>query len=131
MAEEATCGIGMAANAALPTRMAAVAAAMADVLTRHTDSLDPDEAAGAAEREAWLTIAAEQRQLAVRLTAAADRMEAQAGLPMAAHDMAALTAPEASEAFAHFVHAQQRLNELLTEQLVEYQAMLAEGADGD
>ena len=124
MAEEATCGTGMAASAVLPTRMSAVVAAMADMLTRHTDSLDPNDPDAEAEREAWLAIAAEQRQLAGRLAAAADRMEAQRGLPEAHHDVAELSAPDAVAAFEHYVHAQEQLSTLLTQQLVEYRAML-------
>lgn len=133
MTDEATCGTGMAASAVLPTRMAEVVAAMADVLTRHTESLNPGEPAAEAEREAWLAIAAEQRQIARHLTASADRMEAQRELPLADHDMAALTSPDATSAFAHFVTAQERLSDLLTEQLVEYRSMLADirGTDAE
>lgn len=131
MADENTCGTGMAANAILPTRMAGVAAAMADVLTRHTDSLDPDEPAGEAERDAWLAIAAEHRRIASHLSAAADQMEAQNALPLASHDMSVLTSGDAVSAFEHFVHAQEQLSELLTEQLVEYRAMLADSRGTD
>lgn len=126
MTEEATCGTGMAAGAALPTRMAGVVAAMADVLTRHTDSLDPEEPAGAEERDAWLRLAADNRQLATRLMAVADRMESQQGLPVAGHDMAVLMSDDATAAFEHLVHAQEQLHALLTEQLVEFRAMLAQ-----
>lgn len=131
MADEPTCGTGMAANAVLPTRMAEVAASLADVLTQHTESLNPEEPAAAAEREAWLTIAAEHRQLASRLTAAADRMEAQHDLPPADHDMSVLTSAEGLSAFEHFVTAQERLRDLLTTQLVEYRSMLADSRGTD
>ena len=131
MVDEPTCGTGMAANAILPTRMAEVLAAMADVLTRHTESLDPDEPAAAAEKDAWLAIAAEQRRIAGHLTATADRMAATKDLPLADHDMSALTSTEARSAFAHFVTAQERLSDLLTEQLVQYRAMLADIRDTD
>lgn len=131
MTDENTCGAGMAANAILPTRMAGVVAAMADLLTRHTDSLDPDDPAAEAERDAWLAIAAEHRRIAGHLSAAADRMEAQHALPMASHDAAVLSTGEAMSAFEHFVHAQEQLSELLTDQLVEYRAMLSNTRDAE
>ena len=124
MSEEATCGTGMAASAVLPSRMSAVLAAMADMLTRHTDSLDTQDPAALSERDAWLAIAAEQRQLAGHLAAAADHMEAQRGLATAEHDVASLSSPDSIAAFEHFVHAQEQLNSLLSQQLVEQRAML-------
>lgn len=130
MADEATCGTGMASNAILPTRMAEVMAALADVVTRHTESLDSDEVAGAAESEAWLAIATEHRQLARQLSAAADHMESQQDLPVANHDMSVLTSENAMSALEHYVAAQERLSELLRQQLSEFRTMLDSTSEG-
>lgn len=119
MSDEATCGTGMAQYAALPMRMAELTAALADVLTRHTEALDTDEPAGAQEREAWLAVASEHRDLTARLSAAGDRMASYGGMPSATHDLSVLTAPEAVRSYEHFAAAQLRLHDLLAEHIAD------------
>ena len=111
MADEPTCGKGVAAN-----------------LEAHMPALDRADPAAAREHEVYAALAAEHRDLAARLTATAERMAAQRDLPMGRHDEGALAGPEVRAAFERLVRVQDELADLLRERLELHRAMLAASA---
>ena len=86
----ATCGQGLAANAALPEKLSALASAMADMLQNHTRSLDISDGNARLERDAYDHLVAGQRDVAARLNALSDAMRGYRDLPAAPHAMSAL-----------------------------------------
>jgi hypothetical protein len=128
MADQPTCGQGIAANASLPAKLAELTAAVASNLEAHMPTLDRADPAAAREHQVYGELAAEHRDLAARLTATAAHMAAQRELPMGRHDEAALAGPEVRAAFEHLVRVQGELAELLRERLALHRAMLAAAA---
>ena len=124
--EQWTCGKGLAAGADLPDKLAALIAARADVLKRHTRALDPSEPSGRAELDAYAELAGLHRDAASALAHLASRMAAARDLPMAQHDMQAMADPAGQmEAFRRFVAAERELLGLLRTKLEQDEAMLA------
>jgi hypothetical protein len=113
MAEEQTCGRGLAGHAALPAKLAEVTEAMADNLQLHMAGLMLDDPAARMEHGVYLRLVEEQRQAAARLRLVAGEMAGARDLPMGAHDEQAMASPEVAEAFGRFVRAREELVELL------------------
>jgi hypothetical protein len=128
MADEPTCGKGVAANATLPAKLAELTAAVAANLEAHMPTLDRTDPAAAREHEVYGELAAEHRDLAARLAATAEHMAAQRDLAMGRHDEAALAGPEVRVAFERLVHVQEELADLLRERLDLHRAMLGAAA---
>jgi hypothetical protein len=124
VSEPSTCGQGLAQNAALPAGLAQVTDAMAGMLERHMTSLDLTDTHSRAEHAVYGELAAAHRRIADQLRAAADRMDAQRGLPMGPHDMAAITDPATLQAFQALVEAKRHLLTLLRDTADEDDAML-------
>jgi hypothetical protein len=82
--EPDTCGQGLAANAVVPERMAALLDATANVLQNHIRSLNPADAVARLERNAYEHIISEQRGVASKLSSLARAMRSYRDLPMAA-----------------------------------------------
>ncbi|HYI12698.1 MAG TPA: hypothetical protein VEK57_26850 [Thermoanaerobaculia bacterium] len=125
MSDEATCGKGLAANSILPARLAAVTAAMAEVLDGHRTSLDLDAVAGRAEDAAYVTLTDGFRDVSAALTALADRMAGYRDLPMAIHDEAALMTPAATATFATYVQSERDLLHWLQDSVRQHTEMLS------
>ena len=126
MAEEPTCGTGLADHAVLPAQLAEVTEAMAANLQVHMQALELDDEPAREEHAVYLRLAEEQRQVAGRLRAIAGEMAAARDLPMGRHDQQTLTSPEVGEAFQRFVRAKQELLALLQQMVEQDQRMLAE-----
>ena len=107
-----TCGKGLAEHSTLPHRMAAVAAAMADVLEHHRTSLDLADPQSRPELDAYTALTNEWRDIAAALEATADRMAGYRDLPMAPHDEAVLSSNEAAAKYASFLRAERELAQL-------------------
>jgi hypothetical protein len=87
------------------------------------DGNDPD---GRREQEAYVDLARRHRAVAADLLALATQMRACRDLPMAAHDLGAVMAPDGQiAAFREFVDVERELVEYLTAQLTEDERMLA------
>jgi hypothetical protein len=125
MAEEQTCGRGLAEHAALPAALAVVTEAMADNLQVHMKALDLDDDPARQEHSVYLRLAEEQRQAAARLRAVGQEMAAARDLPMGVHDTQAMTSPEVAEAFRRLVAAKEDLAAVLRRMLDEDRRMLA------
>jgi hypothetical protein len=126
MAEQPTCGQGVAANAALPARFAEVTEALADNLQVHMQALELDDEAAREEHAVYLRLTEEHRQAAARLRSVSREMAAARDLPMGRHDQTALTSPEVADAFQRFVTAKQQLLALLQQLQEQDRRLLAE-----
>ena len=125
MDEPRTCGKGLAERSALPARLSALAAAIADVLERHQQALDLADDNAWAEYTAYQQLASDYRNLTSQLQATADRMVGSRDLPMARHHADAMVAPDIREAFANLVERERDVAALLETWIEEDQAMLA------
>lgn len=129
MTEEWTCGKGLAANASLPATMGELIASTARVLEVHMKALDPADANAKREIDAYRDIATTHRRIANELATLAQRMETYRTLPLAPHDMAAMTSAAPRHAFAGFVAHEEKLLALLQAHIASDKVMLAEMDD--
>ena len=124
--DQPTCGRGLAANAILPERLAALMHAMATMLENHTRALDPSETNGRLERDAYERLVRDQRVLASGLEALARAMVGNRDLPMAKHNMAPLGDQASRAVLAAFIDAERDLIALLQKQAENHAVMLAQ-----
>ena len=113
MAEQQTCGQGLADNAVVAGALAGVAGRLAGNLELHMRALDRDDQAAAREHEVYERVARSLRSAAADLQAASTEMADARELPMGRHDMAAITTPEVLDAFERYVGAEDELHALL------------------
>jgi hypothetical protein len=113
VADQQTCGKGLADNSVVPAALAEVASGLAGNLEVHMRGLERDDPAAAREYEVYERVSRTLRDAAAALRAAAAEMAAARDLPMGRHDMQALTAPEVLDAFERCVAAEDELRELL------------------
>jgi len=126
MAEEMTCGKGIAENSVLPATLSEVVAATARVLEVHMKALDPADANAKIELEAYRELASAHRKIASELSSLAERMAGYRDLPAARHDMAAMMSPAPRHAFAGLVQREEQLVALLERRIAQGRAMLVE-----
>ena len=126
MADEPTCGKGLAEHATLPAKLAELTAALAAVFEFHDTTLDLTDENARLEHDAYVTLAKAFRDIATRLQAMAAQMAGHRDLPMGRHDFAALASPQALDVFERFVNLERDLSALLTSALERDQKMLAE-----
>jgi hypothetical protein len=121
---EWTCGKGVAANAALPERIASLLTGIGEVLDNHTRSLDPKDRNAKREMMAYRRVIREHRAAAQRLVGLAETMKSYRDLTMAEHDMGVLTDAKSVDVMAAFVSAEDELLSLLRDRVAEHGAML-------
>jgi uncharacterized protein YndB with AHSA1/START domain len=126
MAQQPTCGKGLAANAVLPALFGQVLAATAENLDLHLLAIDTGNDAGRQERDAYLALVAEHRQLAAALEAAARHMASYRGLPPANHHDEVWADPRFRQAFETLVEREQALLALLQQRAAGHQQMLTQ-----
>jgi hypothetical protein len=119
-----TCGKGIAANAVLPERIAALLSAMAAIYENHMRALDAGEANGKAEIDAYTRLMRDFSATAGEVGALADAMRSYRTLPMAEHNMDALMDVRSVVAMEALVVAQEELGALLTQRASEFRKML-------
>jgi hypothetical protein len=119
-----TCGQGLAANAVVPERMAALLDATANVLQNHIRSLNPADAVARLERNAYEHIISEQRGVASKLSSLARAMRSYRDLPMAAHDQRVLADRTSIDVFSAFVDAEEGMLTMLQENVRSDRDML-------
>lgn len=125
MTDEPTCGKGLAANAALPAKIAELTAAVAEIFERHMKALDMSDENSRREHALYDRLSREHRDSAAALADTAERMASARDLPMGAHDMAVMADPAMGAAFERFVRLEEELLQLLQSRLEEDRAMLA------
>jgi hypothetical protein len=125
MADEPTCGKGLAANAWLTTKLGDLAAAMAAMLNIHTTALDLTDEHSQRECEAYLSLVEKYRTVAAELHALGEEMASYRDLPMGRHDMTVMTDPKMAETFAQVVRDKEELLTSLQERIEGERQMLA------
>jgi hypothetical protein len=125
MADEPTCGKGLAANAWLPTKLGDLASAMAAMLNIHTTALDLTDEHSQRECEAYLSLVEKYRTVAAELHALGEEMASYRDLPMGRHDMTVMTDPKMAETFAQVVRDKEELLTSLQERIEGERQMLA------
>jgi hypothetical protein len=132
MAEQPTCGRGLASHSPLAAGLAELTDAVASNLDVHTRALDPTDENARREHAAYVRLAGEHRRAAAELRAIGEEMAGYRDLPMGRHDREAMTSPEVAAAFRRFVTAERELLALLQRRLEQDQRMLAgmNGAGG-
>jgi hypothetical protein len=126
MAEEQTCGKGVAANAVTPEHMSRLLEALAGVLENHMRALSADDPNGRLELAAYERLVREHRAAANGLKTLAEIMRGYRDLPPAPHDMAPLMDAASVQMLAELVEAQRELGELMQQRADEYGAMLGQ-----
>jgi hypothetical protein len=126
LAEQQTCGKGLAENSGLPAKLGDLIASMAEILELHTKALDVDDENGRGERDVYRRLVEEHRQTAARLHASAEEMASYRDLPMGRHDPEIMSSPELVDGFERFVRVETELSALLEERLEQDRALLRE-----
>jgi hypothetical protein len=126
MANEPTCGLGLAEHSVLPARLGELIALVSEVLELHMKALDLRDENSKREYEAYLDLARKHRKAATQLQAIARQMAGYRDLPMGRHDPEAMSAPEVVEAFERFVSAEEEALMLLQSRMQEDRQLLAE-----
>jgi hypothetical protein len=126
VAEQPTCGQGLAANSALPAKLGELTAAVAEVLETHMKALDLEDDNARQEHAAYLKLAEEHRQSAAQLLATSEEMAGYRDLPVARHDPNVMRSPQVADTFERFVKVEQELLALLEERIGQDRAMLSE-----
>ena len=126
MAEQTTCGEGLAEHSPLPAKLGELAAAMASHLELHTKALDPNDESSGKELAAYLRLAREYRDVAAQLRAIGDGMAGYRDLPMGRHDMNVMTSREVASAFERLVTVERELLAVVAKQLREHEEMLSQ-----
>jgi hypothetical protein len=124
MDDQPTCGKGLAENSVLPAKLGELVASMADVLEAHLPALDITDEASRAEREAYMDLVRENREVAVQLEAIAAQMAGYRDLPMGRHLAQAMAGPRVLDSFQRFVSVEQELLAFLRDRVEEDQDML-------
>jgi hypothetical protein len=124
MDEPSTCGQGLASKSILPGKLSELLAALARILEAHMRALDPADHDARMELDAYAALVTAYRDVADRLSGVAVQMADYRGLPIAAHDEAAMSDAMAHRAFENYVRLEQELANLLQEQLHEDREML-------
>src|SRR2546423_1227487 len=124
METQSTCGRGLAEHSVLPAKLGEWAAAVAENLERHTEALDLTDESSRKERDAYLDLAKEHRQIATQLQTTARQMAGYRDLPMGRHDPKAMTSPGLRDAFEKFVRLEQELVGLLQKRVEQDRQML-------
>ena len=109
MEEEWTCGKGLAHHSAIPSKIAELIAALAEVLENHLKALDPKDEQAIPELDAYSSLARDFDAIAKDLETTATRMAGYLDLPMAPHDEAVLHDPRSMDPFRAFVKREQEL----------------------
>jgi hypothetical protein len=126
MADQPTCGQGLAAHSVLPTKLGELTAAVADVLEAHTKALLLDDENARRERRAYVSLIEAHRRTAADLLAIAQGMSGYRDLPMARHDPNVMSSAAPADALARFVKIEWELLAFLQERVEKDRAMLAE-----
>jgi hypothetical protein len=126
MEDQPTCGKGLAQHSALPAKLGALTASVAELLDVHMKALDLTDRDSKTEHAAYAALAKEHRRIATRLEATAKRMAGYRDLPMGRHDPKAMSSPRAIKAFERFVKLEHELVALLQGRLEQDRKMLIE-----
>lgn len=124
MAEQQTCGKGLAENSPLPGALGEVMKKVADNLELHLTALDRDDEKSRDERAAYEDLVAQHREIADRLKKVATQMAGYRDLPMGGHDKSVMGNEELRYAFKALIEREQELLDLLTDKIERERKMI-------
>jgi hypothetical protein len=125
MADDPTCGEGLAEHSVLPAKLAELTTSLAENLEVHMKALDRTDENAEREHGVYLKLVQEHRKIAALLEATAEEMAASRNLPMGRHDAKAMTSPAVVEAFERFVEVERELVGLFQERVQQDARLLA------
>jgi hypothetical protein len=126
LADQPTCGQGLAERSTLPANLGKLAASLADNLEVHTSALDLSDENAKQEHAVYLRLVQQHRAIAAQLETLGEEMAGYRDLPMGTHDPEAMSAPEVAAAFDRYVNVERELLALLQERVEEDQHILAD-----
>jgi hypothetical protein len=124
MADDPTCGQGLAQHAELPRLIGDVMSSVADILSAHLPSLVSGDELSRHERRVYEQLAGKHREAAEMLQTISTEMAGCYDMPMGEHDIQAMSPAHMTEALEAIVRAEATLATRLPDQLTEHQAML-------
>jgi hypothetical protein len=125
MADQPTCGQGLAQRSALPAKLGELTASLADNLEVHTKALDLGDESAKQEHAVYLRLVQQHRAIAAQLEAVAEEMAGYHDLPMGKHDPEAMSSPRVVTTFKSYAEVERELLGLLQEQVEQDQHILA------
>jgi hypothetical protein len=125
MADQPTCGQGLAQRSALPAKLGELTASLADNLEVHTKALDLGDESATQEHAVYLRLVQQHRAIAAQLEAVAEEMAGYHDLPMGKHDPEAMSSPRVVTTFKSYAEVERELLGLLQEQVEQDQHILA------
>jgi hypothetical protein len=123
-----SCGAGLAEHSAVPTKIAALLASMAEMLSVHTGSLDATDENALIERGAYRKLIDAHRRAAEMLSATGAEMARCRDLPPATHDLEAVASAKARAVFEDVVKRERELLALLERRVENDEKMLLDMA---
>jgi hypothetical protein len=126
LADQPTCGQGLAGRSTLPTKLGELSASLADNLEVHTSALDLSDENAKQEHAVYLRLIETHRAIAAQLEALGEEMAGYRNLPMGKHDPDAMSSPEVAAAFDRYVNVERELLAQLQERVEEDQHILAD-----
>jgi CelD/BcsL family acetyltransferase involved in cellulose biosynthesis len=126
MADQTTCGQGLAERSALLAQLRQLSASLADNLEAHTEALDLSDKNAKKEHAVYLLLVQQHRAIAGQLEAVGEEMAGYHALPMGKHDPEALSSPRVVAAFERYVKVEEELLALLQELVEQDQTILAD-----
>jgi hypothetical protein len=124
MADQPTCGQGLAERSALPAKLGGLTASLADNLEAHTEALDLSDKNAKDEHTVYLRLVQQHRAIAAQLDAVGEEMAGYHDLPMGKHDPEAMSSPRVVAAFERYVKGEEELLVLLQELVEQDQTIL-------
>ena len=124
MAEEPTCGQGLAQHAKLPQLIGELMNSVADNLCAHLPGLVSSDADSHHEKRVYEQLAARHREAAALLQAIGTEMAEQQDMPMGEHDLEAMSPSDVTDALEGMIRAEAQLAALVQQQLTEHQTIL-------
>jgi hypothetical protein len=115
-AAERSCGKGLADGADVPTALAALINAMADVLQEHTRALEAVDIRARRELQCYRAVIVEQRKAASQLDATAALMRSHRDLAPAPHNEEVMRSEAAAKAFQRYQAAAEEARKVLARQ---------------
>jgi hypothetical protein len=127
MADNPGRGQGLAEHSALPAKLGALMASVAENLELHMKMLDLKDKKAKKEHKAYASLAREHRHIAASLKAIADEIEGYRVMAAGKPDEEVLSDPKIQAAFGKFVKAEMHLIASLQKRMRRDSKMLSPG----
>jgi hypothetical protein len=124
MAEERTCGQGLAQHAELPLLVGELMGAVADNLAAHLPGLVSSDEDSQHEKRVYGHLVTRHREAAAMLDAIGAEMAGHREMPMGEHDLQALSSGEVVDALEGMIRVESQLIARVQQLLTEHRAIL-------